>query len=783
MQRDKVVTIKKTMPLIPTRGLTVFPHMVVHFDVGRDKSISALEEAMANDSLVFLTAQKELKVDIPTSEDFYHIGTVCRIKQMLKMPGDNVRVLVEGINRGRVLNVSKEEPYFEVEIEELKYENEKDDIEIEAIMRLMLDAFEEYISIEKKIEPDVLKMLVEIDEPGRLADIIAAYIRLKSEDKQKILDAFEPYERLQVLYVVLKEEMEVLKIESDIRGKLKDQVVKTQKEYFLREQVKVIQKELGEDSEIEEEIEEYIKKIKKLKISKEIKEKSLKEANRLFKLPLASSETDTVRKYLDWIINLPWNKQTKDRLDIKESRKILDREHYGLEDVKERILEYLAVRQLSKNMKGPILCLVGPPGVGKTSIAKSIANAVDKKFVRMSLGGLRDEAEIRGHRRTYVGAMPGRIISSIKKVGSKNPVFLLDEMDKLAGDFRGDPAAALLEVLDPEQNNTFTDNFLEAPFDLSKVMFIVTANTTATIPRPLLDRMEIIRVSGYTEDEKVEIATRYLVPRQLKENGLKDSNVKLSQNVIRDVITKYTRESGVRNLERNIATIFRKVAMRIVEEEIDVVRINSGNLSKYLGIPKFKYDMASEEHQVGIVTGLAWTSVGGETLSIEVTPMKGKGKIQLTGKLGDVMKESAMTAISYIRSKAEELGIESDFSEKKDIHIHVPEGAVPKDGPSAGISMATAVISALTNIPVNKNVAMTGEITLRGRVLPIGGLKEKALAADRAGMTKVLIPFDNKKDLKDIPNKVIKKIEFVPVKNMDEVLKHALVKKENNDDN
>ncbi|WP_026894218.1 endopeptidase La [Clostridiisalibacter paucivorans] len=783
MDSYKIKSEKREIPLIPLRGLSVFPYMVVHFDVGRDKSINALEEAMVNDSLIFLTAQKEAKVDIPTPEDFYKVGTVCKIKQMLKLPGDTIRVLVEGINRGRITEILKEEPYFESEIEEVIYEIDESNKEIKAMMRLVVERFEEYVSLGNKISPDVIVTVDEIKEPGRLADVISSYIHLKPDNKQKILEAFDPYKRLEVLHIILEEEIEVLQIEDKISNRVKKQINKVQKEYYLKEQLKAIQKELGEGESLEEEVLEYEEKINKIKMPDEVKEKALKEVNRLRRLSPASAETAVIRNYVEWIIELPWDKQTKDRVDIKKSREILDKDHYGLKDVKERILEYLAIRKLAKDMKGPILCLVGPPGVGKTSIAKSIARSINRKFVRMSLGGVRDEAEIRGHRRTYVGAIPGRIISSIKKVKSKNPVFLFDEIDKINSDFRGDPASALLEVLDPEQNSTFTDHFLEVPFDLSKVMFITTANTINTIPRPLLDRMEIIRVSGYTEEEKLEIAKGYLVTKQLKEHGLKEKNINISENALRDIINNYTREAGVRSLERSIATVFRKSAKRIVEDKVKTVRINSGNLDKYLGIPKYRYEMAAKENQIGIATGLAWTAVGGETLSIEVTPMGGKGKLQLTGKLGDVMKESAMTGISYIRSKAKDLNINDDFHEKQDIHIHVPEGAIPKDGPSAGITMATAVISALTNIPIDSALAMTGEITLRGRVLPIGGVKEKVLAANRAGIKKVLLPYENKKDMEEIPDKIKKRLNIVFVKTMDEVLDHALVTEENEHEN
>ncbi|WIV11846.1 endopeptidase La [Proteiniborus sp. MB09-C3] len=784
MEKQNCKVEKRKIPLIPLRGLSIFPYMVVHFDVGRDKSVNALEESMVNDSLIFLTAQKEADVDIPMPDDFYHVGTVCKIKQLLKLPGDNIRVLVEGIDRARVTEVIKEEPYFEVEIEELIFDEEiTKDKKVEALMRMVIDSFEEYISIGNRITAEALVNVSKIEEPGRLADVIASYMFLTLENKQKILEAFHPYKRLEILQIILKEEIEILKLEEKISQRVKKQISKVQKEYYLREQLKAIQYELGEDDELLEEVENYREKIDSLKMPEEVKEKAFKEVDRLFKMSPSSAESGVIRTYLDWIVELPWGKETKDRIDIKKSREILDADHYGLEDVKERILEYLAVRRLAKGIKGPILCLVGPPGVGKTSIAKSVAKSLNRKFVRMSLGGVRDEAEIRGHRRTYVGAIPGRIISSIKKVNSKNPVFLFDEIDKLNSDFRGDPASALLEVLDPEQNNTFTDHFLEAPFDLSKVMFITTANTTASIPGPLLDRMEVIRISGYTEEEKLQIAIRYLLPKQMKEHGLKEENVHISENTIRDIINNYTRESGVRNLERNIANLCRKAAKKIVEDNVKTVRINSGNLEKYLGVPRFRYEKVGEENQVGIATGLAWTAVGGETLSIEVTPMPGTGKLQLTGQLGDVMKESAMAGISYIRSKAAELKIDDNFYKDRDIHIHVPEGAIPKDGPSAGITISTAVISALSNVPINRNVAMTGEITLRGRVLPIGGVKEKVLAANRAGITKVLLPVDNKKDAEEIPDKVRRKMEFVFVKTMDEVLSYALVKEDEKNEN
>lgn len=775
---------ERIIPVIPLRGLSIFPHMILHFDIGRDKSINALEEAMENDSLVFLTTQKEPDVAIPKKEDLNKIGTVCKIKQMLKLPADTIRVLVEGINRAQIIEVTNEDPYFEAEIEELIYEEEVEkDIETRALMRMVLASFEDYVNTGKKISSDVLDNVDNIDEPGKFADTISSYISLTLENKQKILETFDPKERLEALEVILKEEIEILRIEVKIAERVKSQINKIQKEHYLREQVKAIQKELGEDESVADEADDFKTKIENLGVPQEVKEKALKEIKRLSTLPPSSPETGIIRNYLNWITELPWNEETKDTLDLKKSREILDRDHYGLQDVKERILEYLGVRKLSNSLKGPIICLVGPPGVGKTSIAKSIAASMDKKFIRMSLGGVRDESEIRGHRRTYVGAMPGKIISSLKKVESKNPVFLLDEIDKMSGDFRGDPASALLEVLDPEQNATFTDHFLEFPFDLSKIMFITTANSLNTIPRPLLDRMEIIRVSGYTEEEKLQIAKKYLLPKQKKENGLSEDNLNLSDNTLKDIITNYTREAGVRGLERELANICRKSAKRIVEEDVSVVRINSINLSRYLGVPKFSYEMIKEDNQIGIVRGLAWTSVGGDTLSIEVTSMTGTGKIQLTGKLGDVMKESAMTGISYVRSRATELGIDENFYKNKDIHIHVPEGATPKDGPSAGISMATAVISALSETPVYRTLAMTGEITLRGRVLAVGGIKEKVLAAQRAGITKILLPFESKKEMEDIPNKAKREIEFVFVKDMEEVLDHALVKEDDKNEN
>jgi ATP-dependent Lon protease len=758
--------------------------MVVHFDVGREKSINALEKAMLDESSIILCTQKDPKISEPTIDDFYHIGTVAKVKQMIKLPGGSIRVLVEGVNRGKVVEIVQEEPHFVADIEELFYDEEliEKDMNIEAAMRLVIGDFEEYVSLNEKVSPEILVTISDITDPGRLADIIVSYIYLKIEDDQKVLEAFDFYDRLETLHIILQEEIEVLKIEDKINQRVKKQINKVQKEHYLREQIKAIQKELGQDDDILEDVDEYRTKIDKMKMPKEVKEKAYKEVDRLMKMSSHSPETGVIRTYLDWIIDLPWDKETKEKIDIKRSRDILNEDHYGLLDVKERILEFIAIRKLTNSIKGPIICLVGPPGVGKTSIAKSIAKSLNREFVRMSLGGVRDEAEIRGHRRTYIGSMPGRIISSMKKAGTKNPVFLFDEIDKLGNDYRGDPASGLLEVLDPEQNSTFTDHFLDVPFDLSKVLFVTTANTTSSIPAPLLDRMEVIRVSGYTEEEKLQIVLKYLLPKQLKEHGLKEDNLKISESAIRDIINNYTREAGVRSLERNIANICRKAAKRIVEEKLKSIRITSGNISNYLGGERYRFDLVNEENQIGVANGLAWTAVGGETLSIEVNCMKGKGKIQLTGKLGDVMKESAMAGISYIRANSSMLHIENDFHENMDIHIHVPEGAIPKDGPSAGVTITTAVVSALSNTPIHKDIAMTGEITLRGRVLPVGGIKEKVLAANRMGIKKILLPADNKKDLEEIPDKIKKKIEFVLVKNIEEVLENALIKRIDNDE-
>lgn len=764
----------RSLPLLPLRGLSIFPYMLLHFDVGREKSIKALEEAMINDQLIFLVTQKDPNTDLPTEEDFYSVGTISKIKQLLKLPGDTIRVLAEGISRAEIKSIISEEPFFMVDVIERSEELQEGDIELEALKRSVADAFEEYVKLNSKITPEILMTISTIDDADRFADIVASNLTIKIELKQEILSQFDVKVRLEMLYAVLLKELEILELERKINNRVRKQIDKTQKEYYLREQMKAIQKELGDKDGFEEEISEYKDKLSKFQLPEEVVNKVEKEIDRLSKMSSSSPESGVIRTYLDWIFDLPWNNETEDNLDIKNSRNVLEEDHYGLKKVKERVLEYLAIRKLSDNMKGPILCFVGPPGVGKTSIAKSIARAMGRKFVRMSLGGVRDEAEIRGHRRTYIGAIPGRIIYYIKQAGTKNPVFLFDEIDKMSSDFRGDPASALLEVLDAEQNKDFRDHYLELPFDLSKVMFITTANSADTIPLPLLDRMEVIYLSGYTEEEKLNIAVKYLIPKQIKEHSLKPENIIISETAIRAVINGYTRESGVRNLERELANVIRKAATMMVENNKKRVRVTPNNINKFLGIPRYRFDTANVKNEVGVATGLAWTPVGGDTLFIEVTTMAGSGKLELTGHLGDVMKESAKAGLSYIRSKCDKFGLADDFNQKIDIHIHVPEGATPKDGPSAGITMATALISALSNIPIRRDVAMTGEITLRGRVLPIGGLKEKVLAAKRAGIKKVILPKENEKDMEEIPVNVRKAMEFVLVENMDEVLEHAL---------
>lgn len=765
-----------TIPLLPLRDVVIFPYMVAPLFVGREKSIRALEEAMRKDKEILLIAQKDAKTNDPNEEDIYRIGTIGTIIQMLRLPDGTVKVLVEGKRRAQIIRYIPNPSFFLVEADRAT-EVDEVGVETEALMRTLVTAFENYVKLNKKIPSEVLVTISSIDEPGRLSDTIASHLGLKLQDKQEILEAFSPAERLEKLYEKLQGEVEILQIEKRIRTRVKKQMEKAQKEYYLTEQMRAIQKELGEKDDLKSEIQEFEEKLKQKSLSEEVEQKVKRELKKLKMMSPMSAEATVVRNYIDWLLSLPWtNEKTEDRLDIDEAAKILEEDHYGLEKPKERIVEYLAVRALTKKLKGPILCFVGPPGVGKTSLAKSIARAMERKFVRVSLGGVRDEAEIRGHRRTYIGALPGKIIQGMRKAGTINPVFLLDEIDKLGMDFRGDPASALLEALDPEQNHSFNDHYIDADYDLSNVLFITTANVLHTIPWALQDRMEIIRLPGYTEDEKLEIAKKFLVPKQLEAHGLKPENFKISDSGILTLVRQYTRESGVRTLEREFATICRKVAKEVVKKGLEhVSRINSGAIHKYLGIPKFRFGEIEEKDQVGISTGLAWTEVGGELLTIEVGIVPGKGTLTITGKLGEVMQESAQAAMSYVRSRAEKLGLERYFYQKVDIHIHVPEGATPKDGPSAGIAIATAIVSALIRKPIMHDLAMTGEITLRGRVLPIGGLKEKILAAHRGRVKKVIIPKENEKDLKDISDKILKDIEIKMVEHMDEVIREAIV--------
>lgn len=766
----------KVLPLIPLRGITIFPYMVLHFDVGRDKSILALEEAMESCQEIFLVAQKEAKLEDPEEKDIFEIGAVCNVKQILKLPGNTVRVLVEGIDRGRISKYIQNAPFFKAEIEILKDEECKEDKKCEALLRNLRKAFDEYIKLSGSIPTEALISLDDMESPGRLADVISSYLMLKQEKKQELLEAYDVLTRLEKLLIIINNEIDILKLEKKIGIKVKNKIDKVQKDYYLREQLKAIQEELGEEDEDKKEITGYKNKINKAKLPKAVKEKALYELDRLKNNGSYSAEGSVIRTYLDWILDLPWNKETKDNTDIKLAREILGKEHYGLEDVKQRIIEYLAVKTMSNKIKGPIICLVGPPGVGKTSIAKSIAHALNRNFVRMSLGGVKDEAEIRGHRKTYIGAIPGRIIYGMKQAKSKNPLFLLDEIDKLSNDFRGDPADALLEVLDSEQNSTFRDHYLELDFDLSDVMFITTANSLETIPRPLFDRMEIIEVSGYTSEEKFHIAEEHLIPKQLKEHNIEDTKITFSDSAIYNIINNYTRESGVRELERKIASIIRKSIAEMLEKDKTSVNITGNHVKKYLGPVLYKYDKADKEDKIGVVMGMAWTGYGGDTLPIEVSVMSGNGKLELTGQLGDVMKESAKAGYSYIRSNAYKYDINANFYKEKDIHIHVPEGAVPKDGPSAGVTMVTAMVSALSQKKVKHNVAMTGEITLTGRVLPIGGLKEKSLAAYRAGIDTVIIPEENRKDIEKIPKSVRLKIKFISASRIEEVLENSLIK-------
>ena len=764
-----------TMPVIALRGLTVFPNVLIHFEVAREASIKALEEAMTAGNPVFLVGQLDISVETPGEGDLYQVGTVSNIRQILRMPGDNVRVMVEGQSRGRLVRLSRTEPYLEGEVEEIPAPRTpaRASARAEALIRATYELFQRYAELAAKLSPDLLIHVLASQDPGHIADYIAQNIPMRNSDKQAILEELRPLRRLEKLHRLLEREVEILSLDAEIQSKAREQMNDNQREYYLREQMKAIQNELGE-GEGADELEEYRDRIAKVTLPDEVREKLNKELGRLAKQPYGSSESTVLRTYLDVCLELPWGKTTKEKVSVAGVRKALDRDHYGLEKVKERILEFVAVKQLAPELKGQVLCLVGPPGVGKTSIAMSMARAMNRKLARISLGGVSDEAEIRGHRKTYVGAMPGRIITAINQAGSCNPLILLDEIDKLGRDHRGDPASALLEVLDGEQNATFRDNFLEVPFDLSEVMFITTANTVDTIPRPLLDRMEVIELSSYTDEEKVQIAKRHLLPKELKRHGLERAQLRVSDGAIREIITSYTRESGVRVLERQLATICRKTAMRLVSGEEKQVRVTERDLKDFLGVARYYPERQVLEERVGVVNGLAWTSVGGELLEVEVNVVPGSGKLELTGNLGDVMKESAHAALSYIRSQSDRLGIPADFYREKDIHVHFPEGAVPKDGPSAGIAITTAMVSALTGIPVRRALAMTGEVTLRGRVLPIGGLREKTMAAFRNGIKTVILPADNGRDLEEIDQTVRRALQFILVERADQVLSAAL---------
>ncbi|MCX5887565.1 MAG: endopeptidase La [Proteobacteria bacterium] len=761
-------------PLMPLRDIVVFPYMITPLFVGRQKSINALEEALRRDKNIFLAAQKQAKLNDPAPDDVYEVGTLASIIQLLRLPDGSVKVLAEGKKRAFIKEYIPHEDFFQVLVEEVN-EFQGKSPEVQALMRNIITSFENYVRLSKKAPPEMISTLSSIEDPSRLGDTIAAYLTLKLEDKQHILEAIQIQERLEKIFGFLESENEILQIERRIRNRVKKQMEKTQKDYYLAEQMKAIQKEMGDKDELAAELKELDERIKKKKMSEEATNTVTKEFKKLKMMPPMSAEVAVVRNYIDWILSLPWHEKTENKLDITEAEKILEEDHYGLQQVKERIIEYLAVQTLVNKIKGPILCFVGPPGVGKTSLAKSIARSTGRKFVRLSLGGVRDEAEIRGHRRTYIGALPGKILQSMKKAGSNNPVFLLDEVDKMSTDFRGDPSSALLEVLDPEQNHTFNDHYIDIDYDLSEVMFITTANNLHQIPPPLQDRMEIIRLAGYTELEKLNIAKKFLIPKQIKANGLGLSNVSFTENAILTIIRRHTREAGVRNLEREIASICRKIAKEVVRKGKDTkIKIGALNIPHYLGVPKFRHGKAEEKNEIGVATGLAWTEVGGELLVIETAVMSGRGKLTITGKLGDVMQESVQAAMSYVRSRTDHLGINKDLYRKVDIHVHVPEGAIPKDGPSAGIAIATSIASALTKMPVRSDIAMTGEITLRGRVLPIGGLKEKILAAHRGNIYTVIIPKENEKDLKEIPDKILKSLDIILVEQMDEVLQKSL---------
>jgi ATP-dependent Lon protease len=774
-EKKPAVGRAEQLPVLPLRDIVVFPHMIVPLFVGREKSVRALEAVMREDKQILLVAQKNAAQDDPGVDDLYKVGTVSTVLQLLKLPDGTVKVLVEGGRRAKIDAYKSTDPYFEAFAGPLPEEKPVEGREQEALARSVVTQFESYIKLNKKIAPEVLVSINQIDDPSKLADTVAAHLNLKIAEKQELLETAGTAPRLERVFAHMEGEIGVLQVEKRIRNRVKRQMEKTQREYYLNEQLKAIQKELGEGEEGKDEAAELEAKIKETKLSKEAREKAMAELKKLRTMSPMSAEATVVRNYLDWILSIPWKKKTRVRNDIVAAEKVLDSDHYGLEKVKERIIEYLAVQSRSPKIRGPILCLVGPPGVGKTSLGKSIAKATGRNFVRMSLGGVRDEAEVRGHRRTYIGSMPGKVVQGMKKAKSSNPLFLLDEIDKLGADWRGDPSSALLEVLDPEQNGTFNDHYLEVDYDLSDVMFVTTANSLR-MPQPLLDRMEIIRIPGYTEDEKIEIAKRHLLPKVLEANGLKKGEFVMSDDAVRDMVRYHTREAGVRNLERELAGVARKAVREIVSKKAKKIAVNVKNLEKFAGVRKFRYGEAEAEDMVGVVTGLAWTEVGGEILTIESVVVPGKGATKTTGKLGDVMQESVSAAMSYVRSRSTSFGIKPTLFEKRDIHVHVPEGATPKDGPSAGVAMATSIVSILTGIPVRKDVAMTGEITLRGRVLPIGGLKEKLLAALRAGITTVFIPKDNEKDLAEIPDSVKKALAIIPVSHADEVIGQALVR-------
>ena len=771
----KEVEIPGNVPVLPVRDIVIFPYMILPLFVGRDISIKAIDHALNTNRMVLLLAQKDLNIEVPTTDDLYSMGTVCMIMRMLKLPDGRVKILVQGLSKARVKQFTQNEPFFTADIEKVAEEAPAESsLENEALIRNVKEQIDKAVSLGKTILPDVMVVIENIDDPGRLADLITANLGLKTDQAQEILEMSDPIERLKKIGEILGREVQLLTIQQKIQTEARGEIDKTQREYFLREQLKAIQRELGDIDERAEEIREFRKKIEEAKMPERVMKEAEKQLKRIEKMHPDSAEAGTIRTYLEWLTEIPWSKSTKDQLDIKKAEAVLNEDHYDLEKVKERILEYLSVRKLKEKMKGPILCFIGPPGVGKTSLGRSIARSLGREFIRMSLGGVRDEAEIRGHRRTYVGALPGRIIQGIKSAGTNNPVFMLDEVDKIGMDFRGDPSSALLEVLDPEQNNSFTDHYLAVPFDLTNVMFITTGNMADTIPGPLRDRMEILYLSGYTEEEKLQIARKYLIPKQLDEHGISSKILTISDSAVSQIISHYTREAGVRNLEREIANLCRKVAKQVAEGKSKKFTITATNVHKYIGIPKFLPEEEMKKNEVGVATGLAWTEAGGDVMYVEATIMKGKGSLTLTGQLGDVMKESAQAALSYVRSRAGALGISDDMFSKIDLHIHVPAGAIPKDGPSAGITMATAIASVLTGKPVRKDIAMTGEVTLRGRVLPIGGLKEKTLAAKRMRIKTVIVPHRNKKDLDDLPKYVKEGMNFINVETMDDVLKNAL---------